>query len=142
VFAPRAPYPEHLARHRHADLFLDTLPYNAATTASDALWAGVPLLTCPGRSFVSRIAGSLLTAVPLPELIAASLEAYEARALHLAAHPAELWALRQKLAERKSERLFNPTRFRQHIEAAYARMWESWRRGERPRSFAIEAVPD
>jgi protein O-GlcNAc transferase len=142
VLAPRAPYAEHLGRHRHADLFLDTLPYNAATTASDALWAGVPLLTCPGRSFVSRIAGSLLSTVPLPELIAPSLEEYERRALHLASHPAELRSLRHKLAEHKAERLFNPRRFRQHIEAAYARMWESWRRGERPRSFAIEAVPD
>ena len=142
VFAPRAPYPEHLARHRHADLFLDTLPYNAATTASDALWAGVPLLTCPGRSFVSRIAGSLLSAVPLPELIAPSLEHYEARALRLATHPTELRAIRQALERGKTERLFNPPRFRQHIEAAYARMWESWRRGERPRSFAVETIPD
>src|SRR5690606_37454309 len=84
VFAPRVPIAEHLARHALADLFLDTLPYNAHTTASDALWMGVPLITCPGHTFTSRVAGSLLHAAGLPELVADSLDAYEALALQLA----------------------------------------------------------
>ncbi len=81
IFAPRQPSPEHLARHRLADLFLDTLPYNAHTTASDALWAGLPVLTCSGDTFAGRVAGSLLHAVGLPELITFSLDAYEAMGL-------------------------------------------------------------
>ena len=142
VFAPKAPYAEHLARHRHADLFLDTLPYNAATTASDALWAGVPLLTCPGRSFVSRIGGSLLNAVGLPELVAPSLPAYEARALQLARNLDELHALRRRLEESRTARLFNPPRFRRHIEAAYTTMWEAWQAGSAPKAFAVDPVAD
>jgi predicted O-linked N-acetylglucosamine transferase (SPINDLY family) len=140
VLAPLAPYPDHLARHRHADLFLDTAPYNAGATASDALWMGVPLLTCPGRSFASRMSGSLLTALGLPELIATDMRDYQARALRLAASPEELAVVRGKLAAGRERRLFNPRRFRRHLEAAYRRMWEAWRRGERPRSFAVEPV--
>src|SRR5258708_12894674 len=97
VFAPLVSSAEHLGRHRHADLFLDTLPCNAHTTASDALWAGLPVLTCSGGTFAGRVAGSLLTAIGLPELVTGSLEEYEQLALALARDPQPLIALRRKL---------------------------------------------
>lgn len=128
VFAPRVPHAEHLARHRLADLFLDTLPYNAHTSASDALWAGLPLLTCTGNAFAGRVAGSLLHAVGLPELVTYSLAEYEALALQLAANPARLSALRARLAaNRLTAPLFDTDRFRRHLEAAYLRMLEARR---------------
>jgi predicted O-linked N-acetylglucosamine transferase (SPINDLY family) len=97
VFGGRLPFPEYLARFRAADLFLDTLPYNAGTTASDALWAGLPVLTCMGTAFAARVAGSLLTALELPELITTSLAEYEHAAIELARDPSRLEALRQRL---------------------------------------------
>jgi predicted O-linked N-acetylglucosamine transferase (SPINDLY family) len=141
VFAERLPLQEdHLARQRVADLFLDTLPYNAQATASDALWAGLPLVTCRGESFAGRVAASLLQAVGLPELVTHSLAAYEALALALATDPGRLRALRERLAaNRLTFPLFDTERFRRHIEQAYQTMWESWQRGERPKSFAVEA---
>jgi predicted O-linked N-acetylglucosamine transferase (SPINDLY family) len=123
IFAPRQPMPDHLARHRLADLFLDTLPYNAHTTASDALWAGLPVLTCRGKTFAGRVAASLLTAVGLPELIASSLADYEALALGLAREPARLAAVRDKLAaNRHTAPLFDSVRFARAIETAYRQM--------------------
>jgi predicted O-linked N-acetylglucosamine transferase (SPINDLY family) len=125
VFARRMHLPEHLARHRCADLFLDTLPYNAHTTASDALWAGLPVLTCMGQSFAARVAGSLLSAIGLPELITHDVRDYEARARELAGDPAQLAALRTRLqANRLTTPLFDSTRFARHIEQAYTRMYE------------------
>lgn len=141
VFAPRLPLAEHLARHRLADLFLDTLPCNAHTTASDALWAGLPLVTCAGRTFASRVAGSLLHAVGLPELVTDSLEEYEALVLKLAREPAMLRDLRLRLERNRGcAPLFDIDRYRRHIEAAYERMWELYRRGEPPVSFAIKPL--
>jgi predicted O-linked N-acetylglucosamine transferase (SPINDLY family) len=139
VFAPRvARNEDHLARISLADLFVDTLYYNAHVTAADALWAGVPVLTCPGGTFASRVAGSLLTAVGLPELIAGSLPDYEEMALSFAREPARLAALRRKLADhRRACPLFDTARFTRAIEAAYATMWERAQRGEPPRSFAV-----
>ena len=138
VFAPRRPLDEHLARHRLADLFLDTLPYNAHTTASDALWAGLPLLTCAGTTFAGRVAASLLHAVGLPELVTASLEEYEALGRRLAADPGLLRATREKLArQRLTTPLFDTDRFRRHVEAAYATMWDRWQRGAAPLGFAV-----
>ena len=123
VFAPKLPLPEHLARHRCADLFLDTLPVNAHTTTSDALWAGLPVLTCLGQAFAGRVAASLLSAIELPELITTNLADYEAKALHLAHHPDELHALRAKLAaHRLTTPLFDTERFARNLEAAYQRM--------------------
>jgi predicted O-linked N-acetylglucosamine transferase (SPINDLY family) len=120
VFAPKLPPDQHLARHRLADLFLDTLPYNAHTTASDALWAGLPVVTCQGRVFQSRVAASLLTAVGMPELIATDPAAYETMALDLATNPALLKATREKLARNlKSQPLYDSDRFRKAIEATY-----------------------
>jgi predicted O-linked N-acetylglucosamine transferase (SPINDLY family) len=142
VFASRVPLNEdHLARLQHADLFLDTTPYNAHATACDALWAGVPVLTCSGASFASRVAGSLLGAVGLPELISGSPEEYEALALKLARDPALLGSLRQKLARnRNTFPLFDTDRFTRHIEAAYTVMWERAQRGEPPQSFAVGPI--
>ena len=141
VFAPRIQTDRHLARQRRADLFLDTLPYNAHTTASDALWAGLPLITCPGRTFAARVAGSLLRSVGLPELIATDLRAYEALALRFACNPSDLVEVRAKLARNRSTApLFDTDRFRRHIESAYATMWDTWQRGEAPRTFAVEPL--
>lgn len=139
VFAPRVPHAEHLARLRLADLFLDTLPCNAHTTASDALWGGLPVLTCAGSTFAGRVAGSLLRAVGLPELVTDSLPAYEELGLGLAREPRRLAALRERLARnRLSAPLFDTGRFRRNIEAAYAVMAEGQRQGERPRDFAVD----
>jgi predicted O-linked N-acetylglucosamine transferase (SPINDLY family) len=138
VFAPRVSPAEHLARHRLADLFVDTLPYNAHTTASDALWAGVPLLTCLGSTFPGRVAASLLQAVGLPELITHSLGDYEALALRLAREPGLLSSLKARLAQnRNSSPLFDTKRFARHVEAAYVTMWERHRRGKPPIRFAV-----
>lgn len=140
VFAPRTSLGTHLARHRHADLFLDTFYYNAHTTASDALWAGLPVLTCLGNTFAGRVAASLLTAVGLPELITHNHEAYEALAVKLAGDPDLLAATRNKLAhQRLSQPLFNTGQFTRHIEAAYTAMWQRYRQGLAPESIRIPA---
>jgi protein O-GlcNAc transferase len=137
-FAPRLKLEDHLARHELADLFLDTLPINAHTTASDALWAGLPVVTCPGASFASRVAGSLLTAIGLPELIASSLKEYEALALRFARDPILLANIKQKLRlHRDTHSLFNTGRFARHIEAAYSKMLERSLSGETPASFSV-----
>ena len=125
VFAKRMPLPEHLARHGLADLFLDTLPYNAHTTASDALWAGLPMLTCLGDTFAGRVASSLLNAIHLPELITTTLEAYKQKTIDLATHPEKLANIKRKLAEnRLTTPLFDTKLFTKHIEAAYTAMYE------------------
>lgn len=141
VFAARLPNPQHLARHRLADLFLDTQPCNAHTTASDALWTGVPVLTCAGNTFAGRVASSLLAAVGLPELVTHSLEDYETLALRLAKDGRRLEELRSRLTRsRATAPLFDTDRFRRHIEAAYVTMWEIQQRGEPPTSFAVDPV--
>ncbi len=123
VFAPKLPAEQHLARHQLADLFLDTLPYNAHTTCSDALWAGLPVVTCYGKSFPGRVAASLLKAIDLPELVTATPQLYEALALELAQNPALLQATKEKLARnRTTTPLFDSERFRKNIEAAYEAM--------------------
>ncbi|WP_049975969.1 tetratricopeptide repeat protein, partial [Azospirillum sp. B506] len=140
VFAQPLPHAEHLARHRLADLFLDTLPYNAHTTASDALWAGLPVLTRRGTTFAGRVAASLLQAAGLPELIVAGQEEYEAEAVALARSPGRLGALRQRLARNLPVcPLFDTPRFTRHLEAAYRAMWETHRAGGAPRPIIITA---
>jgi predicted O-linked N-acetylglucosamine transferase (SPINDLY family) len=125
VFAERVPLPEHLARHRQADLFLDTFPYNAHTTASDALWAGLPVLTLVGESFASRVAASLLNAIGLPELITSSQEEYEALAIELALNPKKLVDVKLSLANRRLiAPLFDTPLFTKNLEAAYIKMVE------------------
>ena len=139
VFAPfLKDIGDHLARLKLVDLFLDTLPCNAHTTASDALFAGVPVLTTPGPTFAGRVAASLLSAIGIPELVADSLAAYEARALELARDPAALRAVRDQLsANRETLPLFDTARFTRHLEAAFTGMLERHRRGLRPESFAV-----
>jgi protein O-GlcNAc transferase len=142
IFADRVTLNEdHLARHRLADLFLDTLNYNAHATSCDALWAGLPVLTCLGDTFASRVAGSLLNSIGLPEMVAHSLEEYESLALKLAREPELLSATKQKLARhRRTFPLFNTERFTRHVEAAYATMCERYWRGEAPVSFSVASV--
>jgi len=138
VFAPRLALAEHLARHRLADLFLDTLPYNAHTTASDALWAGCPVLTAAGQTFPSRVAGSLLRTIGLPELITTSLQEYEEMALRLAGGADLLNDLRARLqANRKTSLLFDGGQFARSLEQAFGTMWEIYTSGEEPRSFTV-----
>lgn len=140
VFAPRLDLARHLARHRLAGLFLDTQPVNAITTASDALWAGLPVLTVPGRAFPGRAAASLLKAANLPELIAPDWESYESLAAGLASSPDRLGQIRAKLESgRATAPLFDLDRFRRHIEAAYSRMWETHLNGDAPAPFAVAA---
>ena len=142
VFAPRMAIAEHLARHACADVFLDTLPYNGHTTGSDALWAGLPVLTCSGAAFPGRVGASLLRAVGLPELITGSLSEYEALALRLAKDRAMLAALKARLAEnRGTAPLFDTERFSRHIEAAYAQMVERSRQGLPPAGFDVAPLP-
>jgi protein O-GlcNAc transferase len=144
LFAPFAAAPErHLARMQLADLFLDTLPYNAHSTACDALWAGLPVLTCIGSTFAGRVAASTLQAAGLPELVTGSLEEFETAALRLARKPAALSAVRARLAKnRDTWPLFNTGRFTRHLESAYITMWERQQRGEAPASFSVEAIPN
>ena len=140
VFAERLPLPEdHLARQRAADLFIDTLPYNAHTTASDALWAGLPVLTCPGEAFASRVAASLLTAIEMPELITRTPEEYEALAVELATNPERLRAIRQKLERnRLTTPLFDSRLFTRHLEEACAQMYERWHADLPPEHIHVE----
>ncbi len=139
VFAKRLPADEYLAQYRLADLFLDTLPFNGGATVSDALWAGLPVVTCAGEAFAARMAGSLLHAIGLPELVTHSLPEYEALALQLAIDKPRLAELRQRLADnRVTYPLFDTDLFRRHIEAAYVTMWEKTQRGEAPATFAVE----
>jgi len=127
AFAGRIAPEDHLARHRLADLFLDTLPYNAHTTASDALWAGLPVLTCPGESFTARVAASLLRAVGLPEMVVATLQDYENLAISLAKDPAAIQSLKQKLEnQRLTAPLFDSELFARDIEAAYIRTLDDY----------------
>jgi predicted O-linked N-acetylglucosamine transferase (SPINDLY family) len=141
IFAPLVAAAEHLGRQRHADLFLDTLPCNAHTTASDALWAGLPVLTYSGNTFAGRVAGSLLMAAGMPELVTASLEEYERTALALARDPQRLTATRRKLAiNRDTSALFDLPKLTGNIEAAYARMWQTWLSGQKPAAFSIESA--
>jgi protein O-GlcNAc transferase len=142
VFAPKLPaMSDHLARHRRADLLLDTLPYNAHKTASDALWAGLPVLTCLGETFAGRVAASLLKAVGLPELITNSLEDYEALALRLAREPSLLASIKAKLAHnRDTYPLFDTARFTRHIEAAYTTMRRRQQSGALPQAFTVEPI--
>ncbi|MDR2875116.1 MAG: tetratricopeptide repeat protein [Methylobacillus sp.] len=143
IFAPRVAQAEHIARHRCADLFLDTAPYNAHTSASDALWAGLPLLTLPGETFASRVAASLLQAAGLPELVAHSREEYENTAIDLAANPARLNALRERLiAGRAAAPLFDTPRFTRNLEALYRAMWSRHAQGLPPSSLILENPND
>jgi predicted O-linked N-acetylglucosamine transferase (SPINDLY family) len=135
LFAPDRPTDQHLARLHLADLFLDGEPYNAHTTGSDALWAGVPLLTRRGTTFPGRVAASLLYAAGLPELVTESAQAYEDMAVRLASDPHAFQQVKSKLTRQCP--LFDTDLFRRNIEAAYLRMWEMWLAGEKARAFSV-----
>lgn len=139
VFADRVPMVEdHLARYRIADLFLDTHPYNAHTTAADALMAGLPVVTFMGGAFPSRVAGSLLHAIKVPELITHSLEDYESLARRLASSPDELGAIKQRIRDNKVHcSLFDTSGFCCNLESAYTEMWERYQNGSKPEHFFV-----
>jgi predicted O-linked N-acetylglucosamine transferase (SPINDLY family) len=140
VFAQQMPLEDHLARYRLADLMLDTLPYNAGTTASDALWVGLPVLTCMGKLFAGRMAASLLGAIDLPDLITTSREEYEAKAIELASHPDKLREIKDKIGRsRQTTPLFDTKLFTRHIEAAYEAMYLRYQVGLPP---DVIKVPD
>jgi predicted O-linked N-acetylglucosamine transferase (SPINDLY family) len=141
VFTGRLPVSKHLARHRLADLFLDSIPCNAHTTASDALWAGLPVLTCAGDTFAGRVAASLLNAMDLPELITHSLEDYAQAAMMLASDRTRLDAVRSKIVEQRERApLFDTVRYTRNLERAFETMADIMRAGEAPRPFAVEDV--
>jgi predicted O-linked N-acetylglucosamine transferase (SPINDLY family) len=138
IFAPKVPTDQYLARQRCADLFLDTLPYNAHTTTSDALWVGLPVLTCMGQAFASRVAASLLRAVELPELITLDGEAFVARAIELATDPAQLRSIRMRLEENRLHApLFDCERLARSIEDAYVQVHARRVAGLPPESLHI-----
>ncbi|HLZ96417.1 MAG TPA: tetratricopeptide repeat protein [Steroidobacteraceae bacterium] len=139
VFGSRLPMPEYLARYRTADLFLDTWPYNAGATASDALWAGLPVLTWAGEAFASRVAASLLQAIGVPELIAATPQEYEMLAVELAANAARRADIKRRLAEnRRTMPLFDTRRFTQHLETGYTAIYERCQAGLSPEHIFIQ----
>lgn len=141
-FVPKLALADYLANYRLADLVLDTYPYNSGTTASNALWAGCPMITCAGDNFVSRQAGSLLINVGVPELVTHSLAEYEALALALARDPARLTAIRQRIQENVlSAPLFNAPRFTRHLELAYEGMWQRFRSNQQPDHIIVPQLP-
>jgi predicted O-linked N-acetylglucosamine transferase (SPINDLY family) len=140
IFAERIPMADHLARHRLADLFLDSFNYTGHSTSADALWAGLPLVAKQGQGFAARVAASLLNAIGLPELVAKSTEDYERLALELAENPQKLAALKatlQKLKERAP--LFDSESFTRHIENAYRQAYEHYRAGRGPQIIEVAA---
>ena len=140
VFARRLPLAEHLGRQRLAGLFLDTLPFNAGATASPALWAGLPVLTCMGETFAGRMGASLLRAIGLPELITANPQDYEALAVELALHPEHLRQLRERLdRNRLTTPLFDTAAFTRHLEAGYTAMVARYDAGQPPDHIHVTA---
>jgi predicted O-linked N-acetylglucosamine transferase (SPINDLY family) len=139
VFATHMPVEEHLNRIKQADLFIDTLPYNAHTTTSDALRMGLPVLTCMGNSFASRVAASLLNAVNLPELITTTQEQYESLAIELATHPEQLKIIKDKLANNLSTApLYDTPLFTRNLESAYLTMYDRYQQGLEPDHIYVE----
>jgi predicted O-linked N-acetylglucosamine transferase (SPINDLY family) len=138
LFAKRIPIEDHLARHEFADLFLDTFPYNAHTTASDALWAGLPVITMMGESFASRVAASLLSALEMPELITNMRQDYESLAIELAANPNKLLAIRKKLEiKKKTSAVFDGAMFAKNLENAYEQIYSRYQSGLLPNHIEV-----
>jgi len=139
IFGEHLPKLEYLARYRVTDLFLDTLPYNAGTTASDALRMGLPVLTCIGNSFPSRVAASLLNAINLPELITTTQEQYESLAVELATNPEKLKTIKDKLVNNLSTApLYDTPLFTRHLESAYLTMYDRYQQGLDPEHIYVE----
>jgi len=139
IFVSRIGRSDYLARYRLADLFLDTTPYNAGTTASDALWSGLPILTCIGESFASRVAASILNAINLPELITTTQNEYVESAINLATNPARLRIIKDKLNKNKfNSDLFNTTKFTKNIEAAFTMVYERYHANLKPDNIYLD----
>lgn len=142
VFGDRLPMDEYLSRFRRADLFLDTLPFNGGTTANDALYAGLPILTRVGDAFAGRMAASLLKALDLPELVAGSASEYEAIAIRLATNPGDLAQIKAKLGRnRAAGPLFDMPRYTRHLEEAYREMVRRWQLGQAPDHLCVAPAP-
>jgi protein O-GlcNAc transferase len=138
IFAGRAPMDEHLGRQKLADLFIDTFNYNAHTTASEALWAGLPVITKAGKGFSARAAASLLTAIGLPELITATAEDYEELILYVARNPEYLAQIRKKLSnQRLSTPLFNSELYTRHLENGYEQAYQRYYDGQQPKAISV-----
>ena len=138
IFADKIAVDEHLARQRLADLFLDTFNFNAHTTASDALWSGLPVLTKIGKGFAARVAGSLLTSLEVPELITTSEKEYEALALNLATNPEKLATIKKKLADKRTTApLFDTKTYTKNLEKAYTQAFERYTNGLPPQEFEV-----
>jgi predicted O-linked N-acetylglucosamine transferase (SPINDLY family) len=138
VFADKLPMDEHLARHKLADLFIDTFAFNAHTTATEALWAGLPVVTKIGLGFAARVAGSLLNAVGLPELVTETERDYEALILELATNPMKLAKIKEKLAtNRLTQPLFNTELYIKHLENGYQQAYESYFEGNLPQAIIV-----
>ena len=138
IFAEKLPQAEHLARQRLADLFLDTFNYNAHTTASDALWVGLPIVTKLGKGFAARVAGSLLNAVGLPELITKTEQDYEALILKLATNPTKLAEIKEKLANnRLAQPLFNTELYTRYLENGYQQAYQNYFDGNLPQTIIV-----
>jgi predicted O-linked N-acetylglucosamine transferase (SPINDLY family) len=141
VAAPTLSNEMHLARYGLVDLALDTFPVGSHTTASDAIWMGAPLLALAGRSFISRVSGSIVTAAGVPHLVATDLDEYVAKAIALGNDPGTAAAMREDLLRRRDTMpLFDPARFAEHLGRAYEGMVEIWRRGEKPHAFDVPSV--
>ena len=138
IFAEKKPHTEHLARHRLADLFIDTFNVNAHTTTSDALWAGLPVVTKLGHSFAARVAGSLLTAIDMPELITETEQEYESLIIDLATNPNRLAKIKKKLASNLfSKPLFNTELFTKHLEDGYERAFRLYLDSKEPEAIYV-----
>jgi predicted O-linked N-acetylglucosamine transferase (SPINDLY family) len=138
IFAENQPLPQHLARVALADLFLDSLPYSAHTTASDALWVNVPVVTCVGSSFAGRVGQSVLHAIEMPELVTGSLEEYESLAFELATDSNAMRAIREKLGVKiRESSLFDAKCFTRHLEAAYQEIWQRHQNGNKPARISV-----
>jgi predicted O-linked N-acetylglucosamine transferase (SPINDLY family) len=133
IFAERLPMPEYLAQYTLADLFLDTFPYNAHSTCNDALWAGLPVISCMGETFAGRVAASQLNAIGLPELVTSTPQDYEALALTLASNPKQLADIKQKLKNNRLDYpLFNTSLFTRNLELAYVQIVKRYQSGQQP----------
>ena len=138
IFANNLPHLEHLERHKHADLFLDTFNYNAHTTASDALWSGIPIITKQGNQFAARVASSLLTALDLNELITQTEDDYESLIIDYASQPLKLKKINEKLNKNKNIKpLFNTEQYARDFELILLKAYELYLNGDKPKDIII-----
>jgi predicted O-linked N-acetylglucosamine transferase (SPINDLY family) len=138
VFAPRMNNQDHLARHRLADLFIDTFPCNAHTTASDALWSGLPIVTCAGETFASRVAASLLISMDMPDCVTYDLNSYEQKIVALLEVPQRLTTIRERVAKGRTESpLFDTVTTARHLEMAYEQMMKNYESEIAPTGFDV-----